>query len=88
LTRHRYTDNFQLERVLTCELLTNDSLVGIQLLAETVRMTAAPGQDYLRILNLRTRVWKEKAQNVALARAGGRARGYSRKREGNGADWG
>jgi hypothetical protein len=68
LARHRYGYNSIVERLLTRDRLTNDSLEGIRLLAETVRTTTTPSQEYLRVLNQRTRVWKEKAQKLSKPR--------------------
>jgi hypothetical protein len=56
------------EPLLTSDRLTNDSLEGIRLLAEMVRTTTVPGQEYLRVLNQKTRDWKEKAQKISEAR--------------------
>jgi len=65
LKRHRFTNNSIVERLLTCDRLTNDSLEGIRLLAETVRIATTPSQEYLRVLYQRTRAWKEKAQKLS-----------------------
>lgn len=71
MTRDQLTDDLLLERILTRDPLTNDSLLGIRLLAEMVRSSPTPGQEYLRVLNLRTRIWKEKAQKLFKARGAG-----------------
>ncbi len=62
MTPNLLTDDLLLERILTRDRLTNDSLLGIRLLAETARSPATPGHEYLRVLNCRTRMWKEMAQ--------------------------
>ena len=72
MTQDQLTDDLLLERILTRDSLTNDSLMGIRLLAEMVYSSAAPGQEYLRVLNRRTRMWKEKAQKLLNARSADR----------------
>jgi hypothetical protein len=68
LKPHRLRNCSMVEPLLTRDRLTNDSLEGIRLLAEMVRTTTILGQEYLRVLNQRTRVWKEKAQKISKTR--------------------
>lgn len=63
MARGRLTNGSLSERILTRDRLTNDSLVGIRLLAEMVRTTAAPGHEYLQVLNRQTQVRKEKTRS-------------------------
>jgi hypothetical protein len=87
LTPNLLTDDLLLERILTCDRLTNDSLLGIRLLAEMVRSPVAPGHEYLRVLNYRTRLWRERAQKLFDTRVAGRPHGWSREqRRGAGVD--
>ena len=65
---HGHSDCLMVEPLLTSDRLTNDSLEGIRLLAEMVRTTTVPGQEYLRVLNQRARVWKDKAQKISKTR--------------------
>lgn len=65
MTRHHFNNNSILQRLLTRDRVTNDSLEGIRLLAETVRIATTPNLEYLRVLNQRTRVLKEKALRVS-----------------------
>jgi hypothetical protein len=81
LTRGRLTNDSLSERILTRDRFTNDSLVGIRLLAEMERSAAAPGHEFLRVLNHRTRVWKEKARKLAETRGTDGIHGCRRKKE-------
>ena len=65
---HRLGNCSKVKRLLIRDRLTNDSLEGVRLLAEMVRTTAIPGQEYLRVLNQRARVWKDKAQKISKTR--------------------
>ncbi len=86
MARGRLTNGSLSERILTRDRLTNDSLVGIRLLAEMVRTTAAPGHEYLQVLNRQTQVWKEKAQKLAAARGTDHIHGRRTKKEGKEVD--
>ena len=86
LARGRLTNDSLSERILTRDRLTNDSLVGIRLLAEMVRTTAAPGHEYLQVLNRQTQVWKEKAQKLAEARGTDHIHGRRTKKQGKEVD--
>jgi hypothetical protein len=86
LVRGRLTNDSLSERLLTRDRITVDSLVGVRLLAEMVRTTAAPGHEYLRVLNRQTRMWKEKAQELAEAWGPDHIQGRRTKKKGKEVD--
>jgi hypothetical protein len=86
LVRGRLTNDSLSEHLLTRDRITIDSLVGIRLLAEMVRTTAAPGHEYLQVLNHQTQVWKDKAQKLAEARGTDHIHGRRTKKQGKEVD--
>jgi len=87
LTRGRLTSEFSSESALVHDRLIHDSLAGIRLLAEMGRSRVAPGQEILRLLNHRTRLWKVKAQKLAKARNSDRLQGCKKRQERNEANY-
>lgn len=86
MVRGRLTNDSLSEHLLTRDRITIDSLVGIRLLAEMVRTTAAPGHEYLQVLNHQTQVWKDKAQKLAEARGTDHIHGRRTKKQGKEVD--
>jgi hypothetical protein len=87
LTRSRRTSESSSESALTQDRLIHDSLVGIRLLAEMGRSTVAPGQEILRLLNHRMRLWKVKAQKLAEDRNSDRLQRCKKRQKRNEANY-